>query len=157
MSTAPTPPPTAPKLTQRPWLRILYEVLHEVHAIKMRAKQVPETLQWERKVQILRKKWAKIQTKAQKSSKVYFMREIWWPVWESGRSMPYPGELAYMFLVSGTWILDSIRWGGFRIPSAEFWIPKLRIPGFHKKNSPEFWIPGEKFSHNRNPGYVTCT
>ena len=71
--------------------------------------------------------------------------------------MPYPGELAYMFLVSGTWILDSIRLGGFRIPSAEFWIPKLRIPGFHKKNSPEFWIPGEKFSHNRNPGYVTCT
>ena len=46
--------------------------------------------------------WGKKWAKTQKSSKVSFMREIWWPVWESGGSMLYPGELPYMFLVSGT-------------------------------------------------------
>ena len=49
MSTTPTPPPTTHKLTQPPWLRILYEVSHEVHAIKMHAKKVPETVQWVKK------------------------------------------------------------------------------------------------------------
>ena len=40
-------------------------------------KDVPETVQWIKKVQILRKKWAKFQTKAQKNSKVHFIQEIW--------------------------------------------------------------------------------
>ena len=38
------------------------------------------------------KKWAKFQTEAQKSSKVHFIGEIWWPVWKSGRLVPYPGH-----------------------------------------------------------------
>ena len=47
MSTAPTPPTPTHKLTKPQWLRILYEVLHEVHAIKIRAKKkVPETVLW---------------------------------------------------------------------------------------------------------------
>ena len=44
------------------------------------------------KNQVLSLKWAKSQTKAQKSSKDDFIREIWWPVGESGRSVPYPGD-----------------------------------------------------------------
>ena len=44
-------------------------------------------------------KWAKFQTKAQKSSKVHFIWEIWWPVRECGKSVPYPGELVYMPIV----------------------------------------------------------
>ena len=50
-----------------------------------------------KKVWNLKKKWNKFRTKAQKSSKVYFIWEIWWPVQESERSVPlYPGELADM-------------------------------------------------------------
>ena len=41
---------------------------------------------------MLRKKWVYFQTKAQKSAKVHFIWEIWWPVWESGRSVPYPKD-----------------------------------------------------------------
>ena len=37
-------------------------------------------------------KWAKSQTKAQKSSKDDFIREIWWPVRETGRLVSYPGD-----------------------------------------------------------------
>lgn len=60
-----------------------------------------------KKIQILNKKWAKCQTKAQKSTKDDFIREIWWPVWESRRSVSCPGELAYMRLVCRIcmWIL----------------------------------------------------
>ena len=39
-----------------------------------------------------KKKWA------QKYSKVDFIREIWWLVRESGRSVLYPGEFAYYAL-----------------------------------------------------------
>ena len=72
-TTAPIPPPPqmstalqnppAHKLTQLPWLRTLYEVLHEVQAIKIcfhlcqwlkTCKNVPETVQWIKKVWILR-------------------------------------------------------------------------------------------------------
>ena len=48
---------------------------------------------------VLREKWAKSQTKTQKSSKDDFIREIWWTVRESRRSVPYMGELAGMVLV----------------------------------------------------------
>ena len=53
-----------------------------------------------RKIHILSKKWAKSQTKAQKSSKNDFIREIWWPIRERGRSVPYLGELACMVLLA---------------------------------------------------------
>ena len=39
------------------------------------------------------KKWTKFQTKAQKCSKVHFIREIWWKTW---RLPGKPGELAGM-------------------------------------------------------------
>ena len=48
---------------------------------------------------VVREKWAKCQTKTQKSSKDDFIWEIWWPVRESRRSVPYTGELACMVLV----------------------------------------------------------
>ena len=77
-------------------LRTLYDVLHDVHGIKMRfhrcndeqifvCKNVPETVQWIKKVRILWKKWTKFQTKAQKCSKVHFIREIWCSNREIGR------------------------------------------------------------------------
>ena len=56
MSTAPTPPTPTHKLTKPPWLRILYEVLHEVHAIKIRAKKSTRNRTMSKKVQILREK-----------------------------------------------------------------------------------------------------
>ena len=64
------------KLTQLPWLRTFYEVLHAIkicfhHCIKKRAK---------------------FQTTVQKSSKVHFIWEIWFGVRESRRSVPYPGD-----------------------------------------------------------------
>ena len=43
-------------------------------------------------LQILIKKWAKFQTKAQIISKVHFIWEIWCPVGESGRSVLYLGD-----------------------------------------------------------------
>ena len=90
-----TPPPgfqwrpLKDKLTQPQWewLKTLYEVLHEIHTIKLRdhrfdAKiiivsdqilvkmpQKPLTVLRIRKIQILRKKWRKSQTKARKRSK----------------------------------------------------------------------------------------
>ena len=48
---------------------------------------------------VLREKWAKSQTKTQKSSKDDFIWEIWWSVRKSRRSVPYTGELACMMLV----------------------------------------------------------
>ena len=48
---------------------------------------------------VLREKWAKSQTKTQKSSKDDFIWEIWWPVRKSRRSVPYTGELGCMVLV----------------------------------------------------------
>ena len=51
------------------------------------------------KVWIMWKQWAKFLSKAQKSSKVHFIGHIWWPVWESERSVLYLGELAYMLLL----------------------------------------------------------
>ena len=48
---------------------------------------------------VLREKWAKSQTKTQKSSKDDFIWEIWWSVRKSRRSVPYTGELACMVLV----------------------------------------------------------
>ena len=89
------PPPD--KVTQPPiwgWLRTLYEVLHEVHTIKIRddlfdaRKNLRRTAK--KKNSNFELKWAKSQIKAQKSSKDDFIREIWWPVRESGRSVPYP-------------------------------------------------------------------
>ena len=40
-------------------------------------KNTPETVLQARKIQVLREKWAKSQTKAQKSLKDDFIREIW--------------------------------------------------------------------------------
>ena len=93
----------------------LYEISHEVHTIKIRShcfdarnnlcqwlnmcRNVPETVLRIRKIQVLSKTWAKSQTKAQKSSKDEFIREIWLPVQESRRSVLYPGELPCMVLV----------------------------------------------------------
>ena len=37
-------------------------------------------------------KWAKSQTKAQKNSRDDFIREIWWPVRETGRLVSYLGD-----------------------------------------------------------------
>ena len=34
----------------------------------------------------------KFQTRAQKNSKVHFIEEIWWPIWERGRSVLYPED-----------------------------------------------------------------
>ena len=59
--------------------------------------------------------------------------------------MLYPGELPYMFLVSGTQILDSIRWGGFSISRAEFWIPKLSIPDSARKTVLDSGFCEQKF------------
>ena len=104
------PPPNP----QREWLRTLHDVMHEVHTIKIhdhqfaagiifvvwlnKCKNAPETVLWVRKIHILRTKWATSQTKAQKRSKDDFIREIWWPIRETRRSAPCPGELACMLL-----------------------------------------------------------
>ena len=52
----------------------------------------PETVLWIRKIQVLSWKWAKSQTKAQKSSNDNFIQETWWPVQETGRLVSYPGD-----------------------------------------------------------------
>ena len=112
MSTAPTPPTHRPQIDTASMAQdIIWGLTWSTCYQNTCKKKSTRNRTMSKKVQILREKWAKFQTKAQKSSKVYFMRAIWWSIWESGRSMPYLGELPYMFLVSGTWILDSIRWG----------------------------------------------
>ena len=74
-------------------------------------KNAPETVLRITKIHILRKKWPTSQTIAQKRLKDDFIREIWWPVRESGRSAPYPGELACM--LKRAWLQDSfINCGG---------------------------------------------
>ena len=55
-------------------------------------KNAPETVLQIRKIEVLSLNWAKSRNKAQKSSKDDFIREIWWPVRETGRSAPYPGD-----------------------------------------------------------------
>lgn len=104
MSTAPTSPtPPAHKLTQPPWLRTLLWSLtwgtwqNNLCQRLTVGKNVLETLQWIKKVWIVKKKWAKFQTLTQESWKVHFMREIWWPTRKSWRSVPCLVELAYMF------------------------------------------------------------
>ena len=90
------------------WFRTSYEALLELHTIKIRndhflarnnlcrwlnmCKNAPETVVQITKIQFLRKKWAKSQTKAQKSLRDAFIRQIWWPAQERGRSVPYPGD-----------------------------------------------------------------
>ena len=87
----------------------VYEVLHDVHTIKIHdhcfnaeiiytSKNAPENVLRKTTIHILRKKRGTYQTKAQKRSKDHFIQEIWWPIQESGRSVPYPGELARMLL-----------------------------------------------------------
>ena len=81
--------PLKDKLTQPQWkwLKTLYEVLHEIHTIKLcdhrfdakiiivsdqilvKMPQKPLTVLRIRKIQIFRKKWRNSQTKAQKRSK----------------------------------------------------------------------------------------
>ena len=103
-----TPTPTNWPSPEWEWLRTLNGVLHEVHTIKFRnhrfdarnnlcewlntCKNAPETVLRIRKIEVLSLNWAKSRTKAQKSSKDDFIREIWWPVRESGRSAPYLGD-----------------------------------------------------------------
>ena len=55
-------------------------------------KNAPETVLQIRKIEVLSLNWAKSRNKAQKSSKDDFIREIWWPVRETGRSAPYRGD-----------------------------------------------------------------
>ena len=78
-------------------------------------KNVAETIQWIKRFEIW-KKWTKFQTEAQKSLKVYFIWEIWWPVWESGISVPlYPRELADMMFNTRRlgWVVGlSTMWKG---------------------------------------------
>ena len=104
-----TPPAANWPSPQWEWLRTLYEVLHDVHTIKIHdhcfnaeiiytSKNAPEPVLRKTKIHILRKKRGTYQTKAQKRSKDHFIQEIWWPIQESGRSVPYPGELARMLL-----------------------------------------------------------
>ena len=95
MSTNPTPTPPH-KLTQLSgkWFRTLYELLHEVHTIKICIHHCNDEIAF-----VLNtcenapeeKKCAKVQSKAQKYSPVDLFREIWWPVWEIGRWVLYPG------------------------------------------------------------------
>ena len=63
-------------------------------------KNVPETILWIKKFKFWEKKWVKFQTKAQKSSKVHFIGEIWWPMQKSGRSVPYPG---HSWIIQESW------------------------------------------------------
>ena len=44
-----------------------------------------------KKFKIWRKKWAKSYTKAQKAQNMILSRRFWWPIPDSGRSMPYMG------------------------------------------------------------------
>ena len=55
-------------------------------------KNAPETVLRIRKIRVLRKQWATSQTKAQKRTRDDFIRGIWRPVRESGRSVPYLGD-----------------------------------------------------------------
>ena len=124
-SSSSTPQP-AHKLTQPPWLRTLYEVLHEVRALKICSHNyndeiifvqlsVSKYVQMSRKpckelkkIGILRKKWAKFQIKVQKSSKDHFMREVWGPIWESRRSVLYLGDSR---IIWESWYICIKRWG----------------------------------------------
>ena len=105
----PTTPPPPTILTQPPWLKTLhvYGVLWSTCYQNLLSllqwwnnlcqwlntcKNVPETVQWIKKSSNVVKKMGLLSTKAQKSAKVHFIWEIWWPVWESGRSVPYLGD-----------------------------------------------------------------
>ena len=79
----PPPHPTPPhKLTQLSgkWFRTLYELLHEVHTIKICIHHCNDEIAF-----VLntcenapeKKKWAEVQSKAQKYSPVDLFREIW--------------------------------------------------------------------------------
>ena len=78
----PQTPPPPHKLTQLSgkWFRTLYELLHEVHTIKICIHHCNDEIAF-----VLntcenapeKKKWAKVQSKAQKYSPVDLFREIW--------------------------------------------------------------------------------
>ena len=114
--TRPLPPPPNPPFRQiQPspqweWPRTSYEVLHELHTIKIRnhhcvarnnlcqwlntCKKLMPQKQYckQEKFKFWGKKRAKSQTKAQKSLRDDFIQQIWWPAQESERSVPYPGD-----------------------------------------------------------------
>ena len=92
-------PQQAHKLTRLPWLRTLYEVKQSKFAFIIVITKINNLCQWPstfkkcpRNLDSEFKKWVEFQTKAQISSKVHFMWQIWWPVQESGRSMLYLGD-----------------------------------------------------------------
>ena len=87
------------------WLIILYEVLHKLHTIKICFGKITSitdetSVKMSQKLTLNQRmfwilggnKWAKFQTKAQKSSDINVDQEIWWHIWETRRSVLYLGD-----------------------------------------------------------------
>ena len=100
----------------REWFRTLYKFVHEVRTITICfyacdiifvsddtgiCAKIPRELNYEsNKIQILGENWINAKLKHRKAHNLDFIREIWWPVRETGRSVMYPGELVCMQLIA---------------------------------------------------------
>ena len=63
--------------------------------------KIPRELNYEsKKIQILGENGINAKLKHRKAHNLDFIREIWWPVRETGRSVMYPGELVCMQLIA---------------------------------------------------------
>ena len=123
----PPPPPPTPKhlistiwssrqFITREWFRTLYKFVHEVRTITICfyacdiifvsddtgiCAKIPRELNYEsKKIQILGENGINAKLKHRKAHNLDFIREIWWPVRETGRSVMYPGELVCMQLIA---------------------------------------------------------
>ena len=121
----PTPPPPTPKhlistiwssrqFITREWFRALYKFLREVRTITICfyacdiifvsddiCAKIPRKLNYEsKKIQILGENGINAKLKHRKAHNLDFIREIWWPVRETGRSVLYLGELVCMQLIA---------------------------------------------------------
>ena len=120
----PPPPPTPKHLIStiwsscqfitREWFRTLYKFLHEVRTITICfyacdiifvsddiCAKIPRKLNYEsKKIQILGENGINAKLKHRKAHNLDFIREIWWPVRETGRSVLYPRELVCMQLIA---------------------------------------------------------
>ena len=121
----PPPPPTPKHLIistiwssrqfiTREWFRTLYKFVHEVRTITICfyacdiifvsddiCAKIPRKLNYEsKKIQILGENGINAKLKHRKAHNLDFIREIWWPVRETGRLVMYPGELVCMQLIA---------------------------------------------------------
>ena len=122
----PPPPPPTPKhlistiwssrqFITREWFRTLYKFVHEVRTITICfyacdiifvsddtgiCAKIPRELNYEsKKIQILGENGINAKLKHRKAHNLDFIREIWWPVRETERSVMYPGEMVCMQLI----------------------------------------------------------